>query len=262
LLLSDLIRIPLQDATNKVISPVTIKGIFITGTDTGVGKTEAAAAIARLLRNRGINVGVMKPVTSGCSVIHGKRTSEDAELLACGAGIGPVDPDVAPYCLAAPVAPSVAAAMEGVRIDFGRIGDALERLAAQHEFMIVEGAGGLMAPLAGGLMVADLIVRLALPVLVIARPNLGTVNHTVLTCYAAKQLGIEIRGVMINNYPETPDRAAESAPHLIDSLSGAPLLGIFPHLDGDDPKGRVERLAERLAAEPATRIMLREIGAL
>jgi dethiobiotin synthetase len=239
---------------------VSNRGIFITGTDTGVGKTFAAAAIARLLRNRGINVGVMKPVTSGCTEMNGKRMSEDAEILAWGAGVDPVDPDIAPYCLAAPIAPSVAAAMEGIRLDFGRIGDAFDRLAARHEFMIVEGAGGLMAPLAGGLMVADLIVRLALPALVIARPDLGTVNHTILTCYAAKQLGIEIKGVIINNYPEIPDRAAESAPHLIDSLSGAPLLGIFPHLEGDDPKGIVERLAEQLAAEPATRIMLREIG--
>jgi dethiobiotin synthetase len=237
-----------------------MKGIFITGTDTGVGKTVAAAAIARLLRNRGINVGVMKPVTSGCAGMHGTRTSEDAELLAWGAGVDPAHPDIAPYCLEAPIAPAVAAAMAGVRIDFGRIRDAFDRLAARYEFMIVEGAGGLMVPLAGGLMVADLIARLALPVLVIARPDLGTVNHTVLTCYAAKQLGIELKGVVINNFPETPDRAAESAPHLIDSLAGAPLLGIFPHVPGNDQRGVVEKLAAKLAAEPATRIMLREIG--
>ena len=236
------------------------KGIFITGTDTGVGKTVAAAAIARLLRNRGIKVGVMKPVTSGCAGTNGICLSEDAELLAWGAGCDPADPDIAPYCLAAPLAPSVAAAMEGVRIDFGLIRDAFDRLAARHEFMIVEGAGGLMVPLAGGLMVADLIGRIAQPALVIARPDLGTVNHTVLTCFAAKQLGIEIRGVVINNYPENPDRAAESAPHLIDSLSGAPLLGIFPRVEGGNPQLAVECLAEKLAAEPATRILLREIG--
>ena len=236
------------------------KGIFITGTDTGIGKTVAAAAIARLLRNRGIKVGIMKPVTSGCAGTKGRCLSEDAELLAWGAGCDPADPDIAPYCLAAPLAPSVAAAMEGVRIDFGHIRDAFDRLAARHEFMIVEGAGGLMVPLAGGLMVADLIGRIAQPALVIARPDLGTVNHTVLTCYAAKHLGIEIRGVIINNYPEAPDRAAESAPHLIDSLSGAPLLGIFPHVEGEDPQLVVERLAEKIAAEPATRILLREIG--
>ncbi len=236
------------------------KGIFITGTDTGVGKTLAAAAIARLLRNRGVDVGVMKPVTSGCIERDGNRISEDAELLAWGAGCDPADPDIAPYLLKEPMAPSVAAAMEGNRIDFGRLRDAYEQLAARHEFMIVEGAGGLMVPLAGGLMVADLIGRLALPAMVIARPALGTVNHTVLTCFAAKQLGIEVKGVIINGYPERPDRATESAPHLIDSLSGAPLLGIFPHVAGNEPRQIVERVAEHLAAEPATRVMLREIG--
>jgi len=239
---------------------VSSRGIFITGTDTGVGKTLAAAVIARLLRNRGIDVGIMKPVTSGCSDIDGRRLSDDAELLAWSAGCDPADTDIAPYRLAAPIAPSVAASMEGIRIDFGRIRDAFDRLAARHDFMIVEGVGGLMVPLAGGLMVADLIGCLALPALVIARPDLGTVNHTVLTCYAAKQLGIQVKGVIISNYPETPDRAAESAPHLIGSLSGTPLLGIFHHVEGEDRRVVVERLAEMLAVDPATRIMLREIG--
>ena len=87
-------------------SAVNNRGIFVTGTDTGVGKTLAAAAIARLLLNRGINVGVMKPVTSGCGDRDGKRISEDAELLAWSAGCDPADPDISPYCLAAPVAPS------------------------------------------------------------------------------------------------------------------------------------------------------------
>ena len=128
--------------------------------------------------------------------------------------------------------------------------------------MVVEGAGGLMAPLAGGLLVADLVGRLKLPLLVVARPALGTVNHTVLTCFAAKQLGLTVRGVIINDYPEYPDQAAESAPHLIDSLSGAPLLGVFPHNSGADPHEVVEQLTARLAADPATRILLREIGAL
>jgi len=239
---------------------MTGKGIFITGTDTGVGKTVAAAAIARLLRDRGVNVGVMKPVTSGCLECEGKHLSEDAALLSWGAQCDPDDADIAPYCLKAAIAPTVAASMEGLRIDFGLIRSAYQRLASRHEFVIVEGAGGLMVPLAGGLMVADLISMLALPALVIARPHLGTVNHTVLTCYAAKQLGIEVKGVIINNYPDAPDRAAESAPHLIDSLSGVPLLGIFPHVAEDDPKAVVDRLAELLAAEPATKIMLREIG--
>jgi dethiobiotin synthetase len=235
-------------------------GIFITGTDTGVGKTFAAAALARLLRDRGVNVGVMKPVTTGCVERNGKLVSEDAELLAWGAGLDEVNPDRAPYCLREPLAPSEAAGRDGVRIDFGRIAEAYERLAARHDYVIVEGAGGLMVPLAGGLLIADLVNHLKLPLLVVARPDLGTVNHTVLTCFAARQLGLQVTGVIINNYPETPGMAEQSAPHLISSLAGAPVLGIFPHVAGDVPRETVAALAAHLAKEPATRIMLREIG--
>jgi dethiobiotin synthetase len=236
------------------------KGIFVTGTDTGAGKTLAAAALARLLRDRGVNVGVMKPVTSGCIERDGKLVSEDAELLAWGAGLAGVDADAAPYCLRAPLAPSEAAGREGVRIDFGRIAEAYGRIAARYDYVIVEGAGGLMVPLAGGLLIADLAGHLKLPLLVVARPNLGTVNHTVLTCFAARQMGLPVAGVVINDYPETPGMAEQSAPHLISSLAGAPVIGIFPHVAGDDPRKTVTTLAAHLAAEPATRVMLREIG--
>ena len=237
------------------------KGIFITGTDTGVGKSIAAAAIARLLHGRGVNVGVMKPVTSGCREKNGRLVSDDAELLAWGAGLDRVDADVTPYLLREPIAPGEAASREGVRINFQFIGEAFERLASRYDFVIVEGAGGLMVPLAGGHLIADLVKYLSLPLHVIARPNLGTVNQTLLTCFAARQLGITVSGVIINNYPEQPGLAEQSAPHLIASLAGAPLLGIFPHLEGDDLQEVVAGLAARLAGEPATRILLREIGA-
>lgn len=235
------------------------KAIFVTGTDTGVGKTVVTAALARLLRDRGINVGVMKPVTSGCVDRGGRLVSEDAELLAWAAGV-PLDDNCTPYCLRTPIAPSVAATRENVRIDFSRIGEAFERLKGCHDYVLVEGAGGLMVPLSGGLMVADLVLALKLPLLVVARPNLGTINHTVLTCFAAKQLGIEVRGTIINSYPPQPDTAEEYAPHLIDSLSGVPLLGVFPRIEGNDQQTIVETLARRLAADPTTKILLREMG--
>ncbi|CAG0970424.1 dethiobiotin synthetase [Geobacteraceae bacterium] len=235
------------------------RAIFVAGTDTGVGKTVVTAVLALLLRERGVNVGVIKPVTSGCVERGGTLVSEDAELLAWAAGV-PLDADCAPYCLRTPIAPSVAAARENVRINFSRIGEAFEGLKARHDFVLVEGAGGLMVPLSGGLMVADLVLGLKLPLLVVARPNLGTINHTVLTCYTAKHLGIEVRGTIINSYPDQPDAAEEYAPHLIDSLAGAPLLGVFPKVAGGDQRTIVETLARRLAAEPTTKILLREIG--
>ena len=237
------------------------RGIFITGTDTGVGKTVVAATLARLLKRRGVNVGVVKPVTSGCVEQDGVLVSEDVELLTWGAEDTSPLADRAPYLLRAPLAPSVAAEQEGVRIDFGRIEVAVQRQQAAHDFVIVEGAGGLMVPLAGGLMMADLIVRLGLPALVVARPGLGTVNHTCLTVFTARQLGIDVRGTIVANYPSAPDAAEASAPHMLDSLSGAPLLGILPHIDGTNGLAEVvEQLVNRLESTPTTKILLREIG--
>lgn len=235
------------------------KGIFITGTDTGVGKTVFSAALARLLTDRGVRAGVMKPVTSGCEERNGQLFSADAELLAFGARTT-MNHEIAPYLLREPIAPSAAAEMEKVKIEFSRILAAYHRLADEHDYLIVEGAGGLMVPLAGGLLVADLIKLLDLPLLVVARPALGTVNHTLLTCFVARELGLDVRGTVINNYPATPDSAAATAPHLIDSLSGVPLLARLPSFPDVDDRSRVEKLAEWLAREPATRILLREIG--
>ena len=235
------------------------RGIFITGTDTGVGKTIVAASLARLLKMRGLNVGVMKPVTSGCREEDGRLISDDALLLCQAAGVTYCD-DVAPYLLREPVAPAEAAKLDGTRIDFAHIGDAYDRLTVQYDFMIVEGAGGLMVPLSGGLLVADLIRQLELPLLVVARPNLGTINHTVLTCFAARQMELKVAGVIINNYPTVPDLAERSAPHYIGSLCGAPVLGIWPHRDDVDEMDVVDGLADWLDGQAETDVVLRELG--
>jgi dethiobiotin synthetase len=235
------------------------KGIFITGTDTGVGKTVFSAALARLLADKGIKVGVMKPVTSGCIERDGQLVSVDAELLAWGARVV-MNQEIAPYLLREPIAPSAAAEMEHIKIEFSRILAAYHRLSEEHDFVIVEGAGGLMVPLAGGLLIADLVKLLDLPLLVVARPNLGTVNHTILTCFVARELGLKVKGTIINNYPASPDKAESTAPHLIDSLSGVPLLARVPAFPDTDDKSKVEKLAEWLSKEPTTRILLREIG--
>ncbi len=235
------------------------RGIFVTGTDTGVGKTVVSAVLARLLRVRGVNVGVMKPVTSGCRDENGQPVSDDALLLCQAAGVVCAD-DVATYLLREPVAPAEAARIDGVMIDFARIRQAFDRLAADHDFVIVEGAGGLMVPLAGGLLVADLARQLELPLLVVARPDLGTINHTVLTCFAAQQMGLRVAGVVVNNYPDAPGLAELSAPHHIGSLCGAPVLGIWPHRDDIDELELVEGLADWLDGQAETDIVLRELG--
>lgn len=232
--------------------------IFITGTDTGVGKSIASAVIALLLRRQGHAVGIMKPVTSGCPERDGALVSEDAELLGFAAGVT-LSPDCTPYLLREPLAPSIAATLDGVRIDFQVIREAYLRIARQYEYVIVEGAGGLMVPLAGGLLMSDLAAHLGLPIAVVARPGLGTINHTLLTTFSARNLGLEVKGVIINRYPESPDQAAEYAPHLIASLCGSPLLGVFPEVQADDGRKVVEGVADLLEREPATAVMLREL---
>ena len=234
------------------------RGLFVTGTDTGVGKTIVTAALARVLRLRGVNVGVMKPVTAGCVERHGELISEDAELLAWAAGVE-CDGAVAPYRLRAPLAPVEAAEREGVRIDFDLIADRFRQLCTRHEFVLVEGAGGLMVPLNGGLLIADLAARLQLPLLVVARPNLGTINHSVLTCYAATQLGLEVTGVIVNRFPAEPGPAEQGASHQIGSLCGAPILGIWDACAGPAEQV-VERLAARFNADPKSDIILRILG--
>ncbi len=170
-------------------------------------------------------------------------------------------PTICPYLLREPVAPSVAAEHDKVRIDFAAIKAAFQRLAARYDFVIVEGAGGLMVPLAGGLLTADLINHLGLPIVVVARPNLGTVNHTLLTTFCARQLGIPVKGIIVNNYPALPDQAEEYAPHMLASLSGRAAAGVFPRSpEATTSTPRVENVVASLTRDPATAIMLREIG--
>lgn len=232
-------------------------GIFITGTDTGVGKSIVTAVLARALRLRGVNVGVMKPVTTGCPLRGGELVSEDAELISWAAGTE-CGIDNAPYMFAEPVAPAEAAKIAGEKIELQKIAESYKRLSSRHDFVLVEGAGGLMVPLNGGLLIADLAILLAMPLLVVARPGLGTINHTVLTCFAAGQMGLDVRGIIVNRYPSNPGLAEKGSPHQIGALAGAPLLGIWDDLQGTEEQ-IVEKLAERFNSDPRSDIIIRII---
>lgn len=236
-----------------------VKGIFVTGTDTGVGKTMIAAALARLLRNKGVDVGVMKPIESGVADVD--QLGEDGALLAWAAGSADAIELITPYRLQHPVAPAVAASREQVRIVPGLIRESFDTLAARHDFMIVEGAGGLMTPLAGGHLVADLARSLPLPLLLVAGLKLGTINHTLLTLHAAAGHELPVAGYILNGMPDTPGLAEESAPHTMASLTAADLLAVTPRIEGDDPRQTVEQLAAALQQLPSSDFLLRNIGA-
>jgi dethiobiotin synthetase len=214
---------------------MTNKGIFITGTDTGVGKTIVTAVIAKLMREAGVKVGVMKPVTSGCVATGEKLVSEDAELLKWAAATVMTDSEICPYLLREPLAPSVAAKIDGIDISFEKIAETYGRIADRHDFVLVEGAGGLLVPLTESMLVSDLIRHLGLPALIVSRPNLGTVNHTLMTCMCAKYSRIDLKGIIINRYPETPGAAEEYAPRMIESLTGVRVIGVFPEIVWTNP---------------------------
>ncbi|MBI4320173.1 MAG: dethiobiotin synthase [Chloroflexi bacterium] len=215
-----------------------VKGIFVTGTDTGVGKTVVAAALAALLKAEGIDVGVMKPVQSGGVCENGRLVSEDSRFLMEAAGVDDDPGLVNPYCLEPPLSPNVAARVTGTHIDIGVILSAFQELRRRHEMVVVEGAGGLLVPITDDFLVADLILALDLPAVVVARPGLGTINHTLLTLRCMLQMGIRALGVVINGYrAETAGLAEETSPAEIERLSGVPVLGVMPYV----PSVNVER---------------------
>ena len=205
------------------------KGIFITGTDTGVGKTYVAENLAAALKRRGIDVGVMKPVETGCRVRAGRLVPRDTLRLIKAASVRDSVSHVNPYRFQNPVAPLVAAELHKSKIETGKILTTYQTLSEKHDFMIVEGAGGIMVPLSQTYLYLDLAGDIDLPVLIVARPGLGTINHTLLTIAALRARRIPIAGIVIN-YTENKKigLAEKTNPSVIESISGVKILGIIP----------------------------------
>ncbi|MBW1918363.1 MAG: dethiobiotin synthase [Deltaproteobacteria bacterium] len=222
-------------------------GIFVTGTDTGVGKTVIAAGLTAALRAVGTRAVYFKPITSGATETEGGLIAEDARLAQELAGLKEPLSLLAPIVLRLPLAPAVAAAQTGVSIDLENIAQAYGELASRYDYLVVEGAGGLYVPLINTkFLVLDLALWLELPLVVVTRPGLGTINHTTLTVKAAVQAGLEVAGIIINQYPDCPGLAERTNPEIIAALTGRPILGKVPYIpDFDDPSGR-KRLIESL----------------
>lgn len=206
-------------------------GLFVTGTDTGVGKTTVAAGLLLALRQRGIRAGALKPAETGW---EGGGWPPDGAALAAAAGLPLPREQVVPYAFAEPLAPAVAARRAGVTIDPAVLDAAYGALASRYPLVLVEGAGGLAVPLTGELTMAGLAARWHLPLLVVARAGLGTINHTVLTVSYARQHGLRVLGVVINGYPEHPGPAEETNPGVIAAMAGVPILGRIPSLPRPD----------------------------
>lgn len=188
-----------------------LKGLMVVGTDTGVGKTLIAGTIARCLLGRGRRVGVFKPAATGCRREGPELVSEDAAFLAAAAGSRQSQAEVAPLRFERATAPNVAAQWAGQNVDLEAMFAAWRRLEGQCDAVMVEGVGGLLCPISDDFWVIHLAKLLGLPVVIVARAGLGTINHTLLTLCAARQAGLRLAGVVINRYLLEPPHSPAGA---------------------------------------------------
>jgi dethiobiotin synthetase len=200
-----------------------VRGLFVTGTDTGVGKSIVAASICAALAARGEHVAAFKPAVTGLDDEPGEF-GHDHELLASTATAGQTPEDVAPYRFGPPLSPHYAAELAGERIEPAQLLEA----ARAHELLVCEGVGGLMVPITTGYLVRDLAIDLALPVVVSARTGLGTINHTLLTVEAARTAGLRVAGVVMTPWPDQATDMERSNRATIELLAGVPVSGLPP----------------------------------
>jgi len=187
-----------------------LRGIFVTGTGTGVGKSVVAAAICAGLARRGVRVAAFKPVVTGLDEPGGWPPDHELLALAASAAQGPAE--VAPYRFGPPVSPHLAAELAGVELHIDAMVCAAHAAAAEAEadVLVVEGVGGLLVPLTRNHTVRDLAVALGFPLVVAARPGLGTISHSLLTVEAARCAGLAVAGVVMTPWPEPPSVMAKS----------------------------------------------------
>lgn len=229
-------------------------GLLITGTDTEVGKTWVTALLAAALREAGLDLGVWKPVQSGC--LPGQPEADSYRLKTIS-GVADAEAEICPFSYETPLTPLLAAQREGVSLQLDDLLAGGDPLFARHRCLLVEGAGGLAVPLTAEHMVIDLAVRLQLPVLVVARPGLGTINHTLLSIAYLRQHGLRVAGVIFNGYRhQCPPRIEELAaidyttsepsnPYLVERFGQVPVLGTLPWLEAPVARERLIELARQ-----------------
>ncbi len=215
-----------------------------------MGKTFVATGLIRALKTKGVDVCPMKPAETGCRVNKGRLIPEDMIKLIKASGVDePIDL-INPYRMRNPLAPSVAAEIEGIIIKKKSILDAYKKLSKKHDMIIAEGAGGIMVPLYKRYLFLDLIRELDLPLLIIARPGLGTINHSLLTIEAAQKKGIKILGLIFNHVEKTKaDPAQKTNPEVIAFTGKVPVIGIIPHMSHNNKK------AEKIFNEISSKIL-------
>jgi dethiobiotin synthetase len=207
-------------------------GIFVTGTGTEVGKSVVAAVIAHTLASGGRRIAVFKPCATG---LEEAGVEADHELLRRASGSEQSDAEIAPYRYGPPASPHLAAALAGEEIDPQRLRSAAATAAAGAEALVCEGVGGLLVPLAPDYLVRDLAADLGYPLVVVASPGLGTINHTLLTIESARVAGLEVATVVLTPWPQGPSEIERSNRETIAALSEVEVQ-ILPTLDLANPE--------------------------
>lgn len=217
------------------------KGIFVSGTDTEIGKSFVTASLAGILAKKGIDVGVFKPMMSGA-----KREDilSDAYILKQFSQDPLPLEKINPFQFDEPLAPYVASKRAGQSISLTEVLDAWYTIRDQHDFYLIEGAGGLAVPLGEHFLVADLAKEIGYPLLIVARPNLGTINHTLLTVHYARSIGLDVLGVIINGLRTPAGVAEQTNPSLIEQFADVPVLAVLPWIEHPTPEEMI-RVAEK-----------------
>jgi dethiobiotin synthetase len=204
------------------------QAILVTGTDLNVGKTYIATGLARMMKHKGIDVGVMKPIEVGWPSDCGEWPIDSDALRAAAEVDDPIE-DIAPYIFEEMVAPQVAADIHQRPIDPAVIKAALDRLRSRHDVVLVEGAGGIAVPIDDGYDLASLAADCDMPVLVVANAHVGTLNHTFLTVHYAKSRGLRVIGIVSNHYDRSlNDESAPTNARMMQRMCKVPVLGVVP----------------------------------
>ncbi len=208
-------------------------GIFITGTNTGVGKTAVAAGLAWALRKRKIDVGVMKPFATANRVFSRKYWSKDTAILAKASRVSDPDYNLNPFFYSIAASPLVASELEhGAPVNIKRAVQELKKLGRKYDFLIVEGIGGILVPLAENECIAGFVQHVDLPVVIVSTAKLGTLNHTLLTVMACKKFGLKIAGIILNKASKKPNIVEQKTAEVIERLTHIKVLAIIPFSQG------------------------------
>ena len=213
----------------KCSESIVLKSIFITGTDTDVGKTYITAGLAVSLRNMGIDVGVMKPFAAGIAQKKGFK-SEDVEILSTAAQVSDPENLVSPQFFPIPASPYTAWKNLKIKPKIPTILSSFKKLLKLHEMILVEGMGGVMTPILKDYYVANLIKDMKIPAVIVTRSKIGTVNHTIMTVRMCEKYKIPIKGIIINDFDSDGYKIKELTRDL-KNLLGVPILGSIPFID-------------------------------